>query len=189
MSTDQTVTPAYLEWLESVKSRNGIGGNEAWNAGVAWQALAQPVPDVSAVMDERDELRFQRDLSRELVREQAARIAELEQGQARAATPAHPHDNTEEMRLQILLNAAMAEIEGLKYAMRTQSAQEVAQMTTDAMRAALDKWLNRPHPNGKSLNGVLDLPRLVVAEMAWMDAWQAATEVERQRAAAIRSGK
>ena len=45
------------------------------------QALAQPVPDVAAVMQERDELMFQRDLSRELMRDQALRIKELEQGQ------------------------------------------------------------------------------------------------------------
>ena len=57
----------YLAWIESRAALR--------------QALAQPVPDVAAVMQERDDLRFQRDLSRELMREQAARIAELEQGQ------------------------------------------------------------------------------------------------------------
>ena len=39
--TDQSVTPEYLEWLDSIQPRHGVGGNEAWNAGVAW-AKAQP---------------------------------------------------------------------------------------------------------------------------------------------------
>ena len=40
--TDQSVTPEYLSWLVSVQPRAGVGGNEAWNAGVAW-AKAAPV--------------------------------------------------------------------------------------------------------------------------------------------------
>ena len=60
------------------------------------QALAQPVPDVAAMKQERDELRFQRDLSRELMREQALRIAELEQGQDALAEYANPQNWSED---------------------------------------------------------------------------------------------
>jgi hypothetical protein len=42
--TDGTVTPEYLAWLKSLyPATPGVGGNEAWNAGVAW-AKAQPAP-------------------------------------------------------------------------------------------------------------------------------------------------
>lgn len=35
--TDSSVTPEYIAWLESLyPARNGVGGNEAWNAGAAW---------------------------------------------------------------------------------------------------------------------------------------------------------
>lgn len=39
------VTPEYLEWL-STKSRSaGVGGNEAWNAGVEFQKSQEKVSD------------------------------------------------------------------------------------------------------------------------------------------------
>ena len=43
--TDQTVPPEYLAWLESLyPERNGVGGNEAWNAGIAWFKAQQEQP-------------------------------------------------------------------------------------------------------------------------------------------------
>lgn len=48
--TNQSVTPEYLEWLDSIQPRHGVGGNEAWNAGVAW-ATAQPQQEPVAFLD------------------------------------------------------------------------------------------------------------------------------------------
>ena len=85
MTTDRAVMQGALDALSeaSLLMINGSVLDQHCVKAIAAlrQALAQPVPDVAAVMQERDELRFQRDLSRELMREQAARIAELEQGQ------------------------------------------------------------------------------------------------------------
>jgi hypothetical protein len=30
------VTPEFLKWLESIQPVNGVGANEAWNAGATW---------------------------------------------------------------------------------------------------------------------------------------------------------
>lgn len=54
--TDDAVTPEYLAWLASLQPpRNGVGGNEAWNAGVAFagQQLAhQSAPSTGPLTDE-----------------------------------------------------------------------------------------------------------------------------------------
>lgn len=44
--TDPSVTQEFLAWLDTVRHRNGVGANEAWNAGVAWAraVAAAPVP-------------------------------------------------------------------------------------------------------------------------------------------------
>jgi hypothetical protein len=44
---DQDVTPEYLQWLQDSAPREGVGGNVAWNAGVAW-ARATTSPQDSA---------------------------------------------------------------------------------------------------------------------------------------------
>lgn len=46
--TDASVKPEYIAWLKSLHPvRNGVGGNEAWNAGVAWASEQDAVkPDV-----------------------------------------------------------------------------------------------------------------------------------------------
>lgn len=36
-SLDQSCTPAFLHWLDTIAPREGVGANEAWNAGVEWQ--------------------------------------------------------------------------------------------------------------------------------------------------------
>lgn len=38
---DQDVTPEYLQWLQDSAPREGVGGNVAWNAGVAWERRAR----------------------------------------------------------------------------------------------------------------------------------------------------
>ena len=32
---DQTCTPAFLHWIDTQTPREGVGANEAWNAGYA----------------------------------------------------------------------------------------------------------------------------------------------------------
>ncbi len=34
---DQSCTPEFFRWLDTMTPRSGVGANEAWNAGVAWQ--------------------------------------------------------------------------------------------------------------------------------------------------------
>lgn len=34
---DHSVTPEYLDWLDTKSCSAGVAGNEAWNAGVAWK--------------------------------------------------------------------------------------------------------------------------------------------------------
>lgn len=45
--TDDSVRFEYLEWLASIQPRHGVGGNEAWNAGVAWakSQQSQEIPE------------------------------------------------------------------------------------------------------------------------------------------------
>jgi hypothetical protein len=45
------VTPAYLEWLATKSRSAGVGGNEAWNAGVEWQKSQVHAPSESAAKD------------------------------------------------------------------------------------------------------------------------------------------
>lgn len=41
---DQTCTPAFLHWIDTQARREGVGANEAWNAGYACaDAIAKPV--------------------------------------------------------------------------------------------------------------------------------------------------
>jgi hypothetical protein len=42
---DQSCTPAFLHWLDTMARREGVAANEAWNAGVAWAQGAQQAPD------------------------------------------------------------------------------------------------------------------------------------------------
>lgn len=60
---DQTCTPAFLHWLDTMTPRAGVGANEAWNAGVEWQK-SQPEPRQTGrriiarqLMDARRQLR------------------------------------------------------------------------------------------------------------------------------------
>jgi Lar family restriction alleviation protein len=38
--TDQAVTKPFCEWLDKIRHNNGVGANEAWNAGVAYARAA-----------------------------------------------------------------------------------------------------------------------------------------------------
>lgn len=56
--TDQAVTPAFMEWLQTMARREGVAANEAWNAGVAWAtANATPVAPVAEAQRLAEEAR------------------------------------------------------------------------------------------------------------------------------------
>jgi hypothetical protein len=52
--TDQSVPKEYLDWLDSIRPREGIGGNEAWNAGVAWERNRRATPAEGQVLETVD---------------------------------------------------------------------------------------------------------------------------------------
>jgi hypothetical protein len=75
IKTDQSVTPEYLAWLDSIGPRHGVGGNEAWNA-------RQPeIDDLRLYALQLEESFGSLGLERDNLR---ARVAELERIQAQA---------------------------------------------------------------------------------------------------------
>ena len=49
--TDQAVTKPFCDWLDTVRHCNGVGANEAWNAGAAWQKSQAPAASAEGVTD------------------------------------------------------------------------------------------------------------------------------------------